>query len=162
MIEISVGGLSNVLAEMYGLKEKQNRKVKSVWINGLNAIITATPVHFEDGGRLKNNWQMDVSGSRGGGERGADSGGGDSFSSVAKMPKSVLNKVITFTNNLDYAQTVEYGGYPEQPKKGTYIGTDADGAPRYQILSSGGYSRQAPRGMVRVALEDMKKELRKL
>lgn len=33
-----------------------NKGVKAVYFKGLSEVIEMTPVHFKDGGRLKNNW----------------------------------------------------------------------------------------------------------
>lgn len=46
------------------------------------------------------------------------------------------------------AGVLERGGYPNPPAKGSYNYTTRT----FEILSSGGFSRQAPEGMVRVTL----------
>lgn len=134
------------------LVANQNKRVKEVWTQGLKAIITATPVHFKDGGRLRNNWFLSV-GQPDNSTRGKGRNGGESTQSVDKMPSWVLGKKLFFSNNLPYANVVEYGGYPKSPAKGTYTGSS------YQILSSNGYSKQAPSGMVRINLVKMRAKL---
>ena len=61
------------------------------------------------------------------------------------------------TNNLPYAMTLEMGGYPDPVKNGTRInktGTRKDPIkPVYAKLSVGGYSRKAPKGMIRVSIK---------
>ena len=52
---------------------------------------------------------------------------------------------IFMTNNLPYARTLEFGKYPTPVKRGTYVGKG-----RYEKRSQGGFSKLAPRGMVRV------------
>ena len=76
-----------------------------------------------------------------------------------KIPEYIVTKKGTkrlyLANNHPYASVVEYGGYPSSPKRGTLdkrTGT-------YQIRSSGGFSKQAPRGMVRTTLAKRKRFL---
>jgi hypothetical protein len=83
---------------------------------------------------------------------------------------------LYIANPMPYATTVEYGGYPDPVKRGTYIrqkgrrakrrkaikaawlesgtlpfGTD----PNYEIRSAGGFSKQAPQGMVRITAQEL-------
>lgn len=132
-----------------------NDSVVGIYTQGLSAIITATPVHFKDGGRLKNNWFLTAS-SPSTRTRGGNSSGSSSFAEVGKLPEIVLGKKIYFTNNMPYANTVEYGGYPSPVELGTWTGN------AYQKLSAGGYSRQAPNGMARIGIKKMKAKVKKL
>jgi hypothetical protein len=149
-------GLSIALDAIDKTLDDVNKKVIKVYTKGLGAIVTATPVHFKDGGRLRNNWFLtDKRPSRS--KRGKGSNGAASFSSIKnKMPKNVLGKRLFFTNNMSYANTVEYGGYAKNPELGTRVGNG------YQKLSSNGYSRQAPKGMVRINLRRMERELKRI
>jgi len=146
-------GREKVTKAINNIVTEQNEKVKEVWIKGLSDVITQTPVRFKDGGRLKNNWFLTV-GRPSESTRGKNARGSASFSSLNKMPSFVLGKTIYFTNNMKYAAVVEYGGYPKNPKRGTYIGGG-----QYQILSQNGYSKQAPAGMVRIQINKMKNKL---
>ena len=152
-------GLSSVHKAVDKKVSDVNEKVKAVYIQGLSAIITMTPVHFKDGGRLRNNWFLTVgepsSSSNRKPEGKAATG---SHASVDKMPSWVLGQTLYFANNLPYANVVEYGGYPKAPKKGTNTSL-VKGKPSYQILSSGGYSIQRPNGMVRINLTKMRNAL---
>jgi hypothetical protein len=145
-------GLDKALGAIDAIRQEQNDNIRAVWIQGLKAIITATPVHFKDGGRLKNNWFL-TKNKPSQSKRGKNRGGSGSFSSVDKMPRDVLGKEFYFTNNMPYANVVEYGGYPQNPVKGTWTGSN------YQKLSQNGYSRQAPSGMVRINLVKMRNRL---
>lgn len=145
-------GLDKVRKAVDKLVDDQNEKVKSVYIQGLSAVITGTPVSFKDGGRLRNNWFLTV-GNPSNSTRGKNKSGSGSQSSLSKMPSYVLDKTIYFTNNMPYATTVEYGLYPKNPKKGSWTGN------QYQILSQNGYSKQAVNGMVRVNLVKMRNKL---
>ena len=57
-----------------------------------------------------------------------------------------IGGVFWLTNSLPYALVLEYGLYPNPPKRGTYVKGEG-----WVIKSIGGYSKQAPHGMVRIA-----------
>lgn len=145
-------GLDKVKKAVDNIVLEQNEKVKAIYIQGLSAVITSTPVHFKDGGRLRNNWFLTTS-KPSQSTRGANSRGSASYSSLGKMPDYVLDKTIYFTNNMPYANVVEYGGYPKNPKYGTWTGSS------FQKLSQNGYSKQDPNGMVRINLVKMRNKL---
>lgn len=145
-------GLGKVEKAIDNLILDTNNEVKSIYIQGLSAVITGTPVHFSDGGRLRNNWFLTTE-KPSQSTRGPNSRGSASYSSLSKMPDYVLDKTIYFTNNMPYAVTVEYGLYPKNPKLGTWTGN------QYQKLSQNGYSKQAANGMVRVSLTKMRAKL---
>lgn len=145
-------GLSKVQKAVDNLVAEQNEKVKAVYIQGLSAVITMTPVSFKDGGRLRNNWFLTVN-APSNSTRNGNPRGNASYSSLGKMPDYVLDKTIYFTNNMDYANVVEFGGYPKNPKYGTWTGSG------FQKLSQNGYSKQAPAGMVRINLKKMANKL---
>ena len=125
-----------------------NKSLISIYATGLRNIVEATPVHFDGGGRLKNNWFLTVS-SASSKTRGGQASGSSSLAQIGSLPGYVLGKKIYFTNNLPYAGIVEYGGYPSPPKDGTWTGT------KFEKLSSGGYSKQAPSGMTRINVNKM-------
>ena len=64
---------------------------------------------------------------------------------IEKITGGQLKKGFFLTNNLPYIQKLEYGGYPNPAKTGT--------------KTVNGYSKQAPAGMVRISLEQIKNEL---
>jgi hypothetical protein len=145
-------GLDKIEKAIDNIVLEQNKKVKAIYIQGLSAVITGTPVSFKDGGRLRNNWFLTTE-EPSKSKRGPNSRGSASYSSLNKMPDYVLDKTIYFTNNMPYAVTVEYGLYPKNPKLGTWTGN------QYQKLSQNGYSKQAANGMVRVSLTKMRAKL---
>ncbi len=145
-------GLDKVEKAIDNIVLEQNKKVKAIYIQGLSAVITGTPVSFKDGGRLRNNWFLTTE-KPSQSIRGANSRGSASYSSLSKMPDYVLDKTIYFTNNMPYANVVEFGGYPKNPKYGTWTGSG------FQKLSQNGYSKQAPSGMVRISLVKMRNKL---
>lgn len=99
-----------------------------------SAIIFETPVAESFGGRLKLNWQASGTNPASGILDGLDKTGD---ATVNKMSDFILKNPywqdVTLTNNLPYAEVIEFGGYP------------GDGP-----NTIGGYSKQAPAGMVRV------------
>lgn len=65
---------------------------------------------------------------------------------LSKIVGFQLGSVIYIQNNSPYAGVIEFGGYPNPPKKGSWNKK----AKRYEIKSSGGYSMQAPKGVYTV------------
>jgi hypothetical protein len=133
-----------------------NTKLRGVFFAGLSAIIKATPV---DEGRARNNWFLSVgvpfsltSG------RGDSKSGSGSLSSLNEMPKNILNKKVYYTNNMPYIEDLEYGGFPDPVKLGSYDKKKKV----YVKKSGGGFSKQAPGGWVRKQLIRMGNKVRSL
>ncbi len=63
-----------------------------------------------------------------------------------------------FSNNLPYARAIEYGLYKKNPK----LGTKNRKTGIYEIRTRNGYSKQAPRGLIRIAIMRQKQDFRKL
>jgi hypothetical protein len=61
---------------------------------------------------------------------------------------------FTLTNNLPYANKIEFGLYPNPPKKGSWVKGKGKGKNRtkghYEINTTNGFSDQAKNGVVRV------------
>jgi len=106
--------------------------VRGTAINLFSAIIESSPI---DEGTFRNNWF--VSGANPSTEINPIDVGGSDASAINEMANDVkaLNDftAITYTNNLPYASVIEYGGFRGSGPN---------------II--GGYSRQAPQGVVRV------------
>jgi len=134
---------------------KLNKIVKVAAMELFKSVIMMTPV---DTGRARGNWQCTMT-------RPAD-GVIDSEQSeeatIAKMMeitlKSSIRNGIFLTNNLPYIQKLEYGGYPNPPKNGSYDKKSKG----FVIKTEAGYSKQAPAGMVRVSLERIEKDLKEI
>ena len=58
---------------------------------------------------------------------------------------SVMRNTWYLTNNMPWINKLEFGGYPKVVKQGTWNKRTK----RFQIRSSGGFSKQAPKGMAR-------------
>ena len=156
--------------------QKIDASVRSITLGLFSGIIKATPV---DTGRLRGNWQTSVGSPAIGTVERLDptpqgSGGGAAIAEV-RANMGGAGKVTWLTNNLPYASVVEFGLYPNPVKRGTLINRGAKVGSLgltgfsgnislrqslalssrtrepavYEIRSAGGYSRQAPQGMVR-------------
>lgn len=105
-------------------------------------VVLKTPV---DTGRARGNWQVGTAVGNGTTEE-LDKGGGKTIGKVAAFASTFpIGSVAWIYNNLPYIHTLEYGGYPNPPKRGSYVKGKG-----FVVKSEGGFSRQAPQGMVRV------------
>jgi len=75
---------------------------------------------------------------------------GRARASRAVFPGSLVGlglwQTVWITSSLPYIEVLEYGGYPDPPLRGSWNPR----LRRYEVKSAGGFSRQAPRGMVRI------------
>lgn len=114
-------------------KAKKNPEtvMRAVSMRLFSDIIYESPV---DTGRFKLNWQAAGPTPRSGTLSGVDPTG---KAAVASMETYIKNSAqwseFTLTNNLPYAAVIEFGGYPGSGPN-----------------TVGGYSKQAPNGVVRV------------
>jgi len=130
------------------IAQKLNRRVddvvKTIAMELFTSVINKTPV---DTGRLRGNWFVST-GSFVAYSPDAPDPSGDKTRRY--MQQSVLRMKmgdkILMTNSLPYAAVVEYGQYPNPPKKPTG-------------KTAGGYSIQAPAGMVRVSVQEITSQL---
>jgi hypothetical protein len=136
-------GLALVKKMIAKNKKESNEKLRIIFFKGLRDMIKPTPV---DQGRARNNWFLTTGMPSGLVGRDASESGAGSFRSLESMPDYVLNKKVYFTNNIPYIGMLEYGGYG---KPGT-------------SKTNNGFSIQAPEGWVRIGLEKMLQEVRKI
>ena len=147
-------GRSNVDKAIDSVVESANDDIKGVYLAGMKNMIEQTPARK---GVARNNWFLSEGSPKGTFKESPSVGGSASINSVlSNMPQSVLGKTLYFTNNAPYINVLEYGGYPNPVKYGSYFES------RFQKLSSGGYSKQAPGGWVRKTLKLMKNKIRSL
>jgi hypothetical protein len=110
-----------------------------------SSIVQKTPV---DTGRARANWNLSCGRID------------NSINPNAKEPRVKTeddinvrdDETIYISNNLPYIETLEYGGYPSPVKKGTYVKTKGKG--HYEKRSRNGFSKQAPKGMVGLAVAE--------
>ena len=115
-------------------ERKMKLVVRKVMLEIIRKIIFKTPV---DEGRLRANWQLAIGNVPEGTLELDDKNG------TATVAKAVANSLgyrlgdtIYLANNLPYVRTVEEGGYKDGPK------------------TVGGFSLQAPAGMVGLTLQE--------
>lgn len=118
--------------------------VRMVSLELFTRIILRSPV---DTGRFRANWAI------GYGQPNfavTDKTDKEGTSAIAAASAGVLSMpiggIIYMTNSLPYAASLEYGLYPDPPK----MGSKKRGEDGYAIHVVGGYSMQAPNGMVRL------------
>ena len=120
-------------------KGKVDDVVRKVLYDVSNTIILRTPV---DTGRLRGNWQFGEDAIPQG-----ETGSAAAPNFVSQINKAKAGHIYYIANNLPYAAVVEYGQYPNPPKHPTG-------------KTVGGYSSQAPAGMVRVTVLEYSSYLR--
>lgn len=149
-----LNGLGDALMRRLSASESQindayNKALKKTAIKTFGEIIRMTPV---DTGRARNNWQIGMSLNTsvlGAGNKG--------LSYVQReIPDRLPGRKVYLFNNLPYIGTLEYGGYPTPVRRGSWDRRTQS----YVIKSINGYSKQAPNGMVRVALAHWNSRLR--
>ena len=104
-------------------------------------IVERTPV---DTGRARGNWNV----SAGHMDASVSERTEPQIRSVSQMPDALGDESYFISNNLPYIGTLEYGGYPENPKGG-------------KGKTVNGFSKQAPKGMVGVTLVEAERYLRR-
>lgn len=121
------------LSEYAEKKKVEIKKVRKAFAFALySSIVKKTPVAT---GRARGNWNISV----GSPDESISASTVPKFSSVESVPEPNGDESIFITNNLPYITKLEYGGYPDPPKK--------DGG-----KTAGGFSKQAPNGMVGVTV----------
>lgn len=140
---------------------KINRIMKLAAIQLFKNVILKTPV---DNGRARMNWQYSSGGFAKGVVESNDPTGSDAISKMVDgISRAHVANGLCLTNNLPYIQVLEYGKYPNPPKKGTYLREGQKKGqytgPGFFKFSEGGYSKQAPKGMVRISIQEIQKDL---
>lgn len=113
----------------------------------ISGVVLLTPV---DTGRARSSWNVAL----GQPDTTLPAAGGRGGPSAADRAESAMRGLGTYqtvwiTSSLPYIKVLEYGGYPQSPVRGSW-----DRATRsWVIKSSGGFSKQAPRGMVRITVQ---------
>ena len=145
-------------------KGRMNVVVRKVSLDLFKKVVLRTPV---DTGRARGNWMVGINHI----PIGSSFGEGNPIGRiVSDILKAQAGDSIALANTLPYIGTLEYGGFPNPPKKGSWIKGSGKkskktgkylkgGQGHYEIKSSGGYSRQAAQGMVRVTVEEYKPTL---
>ena len=141
-----------------------NAVLRKIAFDLFSRVVLRTPV---DAGMLRGNWQVGIGTMPTGTVANPDKSGERVMQEIAaKTSKAEWGTSIYLVNNLPYASVVEYGAYPDPVKRGTYV---KGGQTKYGITgpgwvkrSRGGFSLQAPAGMVRVSVAEMQAYLDKI
>lgn len=122
------------------VKQDVDNVVKAVTLETFSRVILRTPV---DTGRARANWIASWDSWTPITNIATDPSGAAAIKEAeVKILRAPVGGVMYLTNSLPYAATLEYGGYPNPPKGG-------------KGKTEGGFSRQAPQGMVRVTVEEV-------
>lgn len=108
-----------------------------------NRVVMKTPV---DTGAARQNWLVTLNSETDQYDPSKANTGGVLTDGEAIIDKAEGDDKIIIQNNLPYIKMLEFGGWPKNPKRG---GLTKNGEPK----TVGGFSRQAPQGMVGTTLE---------
>ena len=112
-----------------------------------SGVIRKTPV---DEGRARGNWQSTTGSPAVGEIERMDKSGAAAVAEAQSAAAHDVAGVFWLVNHLSYIRKLEYGGYPKQPKRGTWNKFTK----QYEIRSIGGFSKQAPQGMLRLTVAE--------
>lgn len=127
---------------------RQGAIVGAVALSMFGAIVEGTPVGDFDPdheGSARGSWVFKIGTPDGGfgrrnvGKTGADLG-------IPPDGMRLLGKKLFLVSAIPYMQILEFGGYPDPVKKGTFNKRTG----QFEIRSAGGFSKQAPAGMIRL------------
>jgi hypothetical protein len=135
------------------------RVVKTTAFEALHRVMRRTPVLK---GRTKANWQVTLGQPATEVVDRVDPSGAATIAAGEAVISALRDgfPVVWLTNNHPAALVIEEGGYPLNPKKGTYMPERRTRSGRrikahYEIRSAGGYSKRSPRGMVAVTVQEL-------
>lgn len=129
---------------------KAELAAKRVAIKLLNGVVMKSPV---DQGRFRGNWQVSFNSPASVIDRddklpfGSLPGAAVAEAAQTALSGFKVGQTILLTNSLPYARAIEYGQYGKPP--GSANGTK----------TAGGYSSQAPGGVVRLTVQNYAQEL---
>ncbi len=118
--------------------------VRKSTLEVFKGVVLKTPV---DTGRARGNWNVSAGAPDTSTTQSANAARG-----IAEAQKALglpAGGVVYLANSLPYARVLEYGEYPNPPKKG-------------KGKTAGGFSRQAPQGMVRLTAIEFDAHVRKV
>ena len=126
---------------------EQERIMRAVALEIDKEVVMKTPV---DTGRARANWVIEINSVPSSFvEKSANAN--PIADATGAVMRARIGDIIYIVNGLPYIRVLEYGEYPNPPKKGSRIGRGSRA--KYVIKSQGGYSRQAPQGMVRITAQ---------
>jgi hypothetical protein len=135
------------LAKRANLDLERIIKMSTLYIFG--QVVYRSPV---DTGRFRANWVCTYNRIAEGFTRDTTDKKGDRTVNTIEnqINRFPVGGVMWLSNSLPYAMTLEYGGYPNPPK----MGSKKRGEAGIAVHVQGGYSMQAPQGMVRITARE--------
>ena len=133
-----------------------DKAIKAVCTDISSKVIQRTPV---DTGRARGNWQPSIGNPITNTTDETDKSGRDTAANAENTAKEAPGNIFYLMNNLPYIGVLEYGRYPNPPKRGTLIRKSVSATTEQR--SSAGFSKQAPQGMVRVTVQEFEQALAK-
>lgn len=117
-------------------------------------VIDRTPIHFETlptSGNTKFNWTCTINTISTRVLKGVDQTGDATKARMMKvLERATGDDTIYFSNSVSWIFQIEDGLYPKNPVLGSWNPQTN----KYEIRSSGGFSKLAPQGMVKVTLAE--------
>jgi hypothetical protein len=131
-------------------KSTIERVVRASTLEVFKRVIMRSPV---DTGRFRANWNASYNALD---ELTTGRKDPDGAATINRANRAVLSYpiggVMYLSNSLPYAVVLEYGLYPNPPIRGSIKRRDGETAPTVHV--TGGYSNQAPQGMVRLTARE--------
>ncbi len=126
----------------FGVKTKEQMDffVFTICMDITNGVVLKTPV---DTGRARANWFPSLDAPSNAVSTRTDATGGTSIAAAQGIAKEAAGRVFYLSNNLPYIRHLEYGLYGNPPGS-------ANGP-----KTVGGFSKQAPAGMVRTTINEV-------
>lgn len=123
--------------------EEVELATKAIAMELFKNVILKTPVET---GRARGNWNCSIDAPDESISESVDKNGSKAINKVVSVvSESKLGDKIYLSNNLPYIAKLEYGGYSKKSTSGKTVD---------------GYSKQAPQGMVRISLQEVKNDLK--
>ena len=131
------------------VQEADEKIIKGVTVALFRAVILSSPV---DTGRFRANWFLGGIVASNLQTTRKDKSGTDTINKMASGVNQTegIPEEFSLTNNLPYSEVIEFGQYPNPVKQGTKIPKKYGGKATYEKRSAGGFSKLAPKGVVRV------------
>jgi hypothetical protein len=142
MFNLRIEGIEEAIKDVKDQQKAYENAIRKAVIELFRRVILNTPV---DTGQARGNWQASINSPI---SSLMDTKDPEGSKAVNKMVNIILSKedvseaVFWLSNNLPYIDVLEFGEYPNPPKEGTG-------------KTSGGFSTQAPSGMVRKSLKEL-------
>jgi hypothetical protein len=131
-------------------EKRINATVRWLCLEISRRVILKTPV---DTGRARGSWTPAMNAMATGGGQ-IDKSGGATLGAVSGVVAGYKpGDTFYLMSNLPYIGVLEYGQYPDPPARGSWV-KKAGKKGSWVVKSSGGFSKQAPAGMVRITLAE--------